>query len=222
MKMCEELITTFATLNNESPYRTVVIRGAGPTFSAGVDIKELSEKPTDWVMKRRNYGLDAFLAIERCPLPVIGVVHGAVFGAGAEIAAACDFLIATDSAVFQWPEALRGAVGATQRLPRTVGRQMAKELLFTARKISALEALSIGFVNHVVPSESLTSEIENTVASIERCGPVAIRLIKQAINLGENRDRVSAIDLERQFIAQSLLHDEWKSAVDDFHRNPRS
>lgn len=218
--MCDELIATFGALQEQA--RVVVLRAEGPAFCAGVDLKELVGCDAAWVLMRRNRGLDAFLAIERCTLPVVGVLHGAVFGAGAEIAAACDFLVAADTAVFQWPEALRGAVGATQRLPRSVGRSMAKELLFTARKITAQEAQALGFVNRVVPEAALGDAVAEITTAIARCGPIAVRLIKQAINLGENRDRASAVDLERQLIEQSLQHDEWRVALNEFAQNPRS
>lgn len=226
LAMCEELVATFESVlresGNESDLRCVVLRAEGPSFCAGVDIRELQDWTADQVLARRNRGLDAFLAVERCPLPVIAAVHGAAFGAGAELASACDFVLAADTAVFQWPEALRGAVGATQRLPRAVGRSMAKELLFTARKIDVAEAKSIGLVNRVVPADALDAAVAETVLQIARCGPIAVRLIKQAINQGEHRDRGAAIALERELIAQSMLQDEWRAAVDDFRNNPRS
>jgi enoyl-CoA hydratase/carnithine racemase len=222
LAMCEDLIATFDTLKSRADLRAVVLRAEGSAFCAGVDIKEMIGKDAAWVLMRRNLGIDAFLAIERCALPVIGVVHGSVLGAGAEMASACDFLIAANNAIFQWPEALRGAVGATQRLPRTVGRAMAKELLFTARKVHTDEAKSLGLVNHVVAPHLLDRTLSDTVVLIERCGPVAVRLIKQAVNLGENRDRSAAVDIERQLIEQSLQYPEWREGIENFLKNPRS
>jgi enoyl-CoA hydratase len=222
LAMCDELCEVFATIGSRDDLRVVILRADGPAFCSGVDIRELQEKPADWVLARRNRGLYAFLAIEGCPIPVLARVHGAVYGAGAEMAAACDFIVATSDAVFQWPEALRGAVGATQRLARAVGRPMAKELLFSARKVDAPQAQALGLVNRVVQPEAIDVEIQAIIDGIERCGSVAVRLIKQAINDGEHLSRKQAIDLERSLIEESMRHDEWRLAVEAFSGNSRS
>lgn len=213
LRMCQDLLHLFQSLQLERGARLVVVRGNGPAFCAGVDVRELAAHDAAWVMQRRNIGLDAYLAIEHCPLPVIGVAHGPVIGAGCEIAAACDFVIADDTASFQWPEALRGVVGATQRLARIVGRPMAKELLFTSRKITALQAQAIGFVNHVAPSGELDAALALRVREIAACKPVALRLMKRALGIGETLDRATATDLERQLIEQSLTDEEWRGAA---------
>jgi len=222
LAMCGELIEAISMAHADPQTRVVVITGNGPSFCSGVDIAELQGQSADWVMERRSLGLDAFLAVERCPIPVIAVVHGATYGAGAELASACDFIIASHDAVFQWPEALRGSVGATQRLPRAVGLQMAKELLFTARKLDASEARTLGLVNRVVPAESLAAETQDAADAISRCGPMAVRWIKQAMNEGESMTRSAAIELERSLIHESLQHPEWREAIDGFSKNRRS
>lgn len=216
LKMCEEIIDLFALLQGGERKLVVVIRAEGTNFCAGVDLQEVAAHDDEWVLKRRNAGLDAFLAIEGCPHPVICAVNGPSIGAGCEIAGACDFIIAVEQAFFQWPEALRGNVGATQRLPRAVGRPMAKELLFTARRVSAQEARSIGFVNQVVPAHSLDAELDAYVTAISACSPVALKLIKQAIDTGESLARASAVDIERGLIAKSMQHDEWRVGIAKF------
>ena len=145
MQMCRDLIVAFGALRFDADIRAVVIRGEGPAFCAGIDLTEFKGRPREWVLERRNLGLDAFQAIENCPIPVIAELHGAVVGAGCEIAAACDFGIAAEGANFRWPEVVWGAVGATQRLPRLVGMSMAKDLLFTGRAIDTDEALRLRF-----------------------------------------------------------------------------
>lgn len=222
LQMCGELISLFHALHDEGSARLVVIRGAGPTFCAGVDIREMAAQDVEWVRRRRSAGLDAYLAIERCPLPVICVVHGAVIGAGCEIAAACDFVIAEEGACFQWPEALRGVVGATQRLARIVGRPMAKELLFTARRISAEQAQAIGFINHITCRGGLDEALALRTQEILACKPLALSLMKRALNLGETLDRATAADLERALIEQSLSSDEWRHGIADFAPNSPS
>lgn len=222
LQMCHELVALFQSLHDERSSRPVVLRGEGPVFCAGVDIREMSTHEVAWVLKRRNAGLDAYLAIERCPAPVICAVHGAVIGAGCEIAAACDFVIAEEGSFFQWPEALRGVVGATQRLARIVGRPMAKELLFTSRRISVEQAKAIGFVNHITPRGGLDEALALRSQEIRACKPLALRLMKRALNLGETLDRATATDLERQLIEQSLADDEWRHGIADFAPERRS
>ena len=113
--------------------RLVLVRGTGPGFCAGADLKERKGMTDDDVRKRRLRVFAAYDAIEALPMPCIAVVHGPAIGSGCEIAAACDFIVATPAATFPTPEALWGTVGATQRLPRVLGKRLAKDLMFTGR-----------------------------------------------------------------------------------------
>ncbi len=216
LQMCEDLIEVFGSLRSDDAARVVVVRGSGPAFCAGVDIREFAGRDAAWVLHRRSLGMEAYLAIEQCPLPVICAVHGAVIGAGCELAAACDFVVADETAFFQWPEAFRGVVGATQRLPRAIHRPMAKELLFTSRKITARDARAIGFVNHVAGPGGLEDAVQSRVREILSCRPMALRFMKQAINAGEALDRTAAVEVERKLIEQSLRHEEWREGTADF------
>ena len=110
--------------------RVVIVRGSGSMFCAGADLKERQNMSADEVRSRRIKGFAAYHAIEALPQPAIAMVRGAAIGSGCEIAAACDFIVAADDASFRYPEIGWGTVGATQRLPRIVGRRIAKELLF--------------------------------------------------------------------------------------------
>ena len=125
--------------------RLVLIRGNGPVFCAGADLKERKDMSVDEVRNRRLRGFAAYNAIEALPMPTVAVVHGAAIGSGSEIAAACDFIVATPEATFPTPEALWGTVGATQRLPRVLGKRLAKDLMFTGRKLTAEEARTAGW-----------------------------------------------------------------------------
>jgi len=208
LQMCLDLASLFDGLRFEPELAVVCLRGTGTAFCAGVDTRELALHDAAWGLTRRNRGLDAYLAIERCPAPVIALVHGPAIGGGAEMALACDFVVATHAARFQWPEALRGGVGATQRLPRIVGMPMAKELLFTGRTLSAQEALAIGVVNHAVPDADLEATASALVERMRAADAVALRGIKQAMNAGEACTRPAAVDIERQAIAWAMASRE--------------
>ena len=92
-------------------------------------------------------------------MPTVAVVHGAAIGSGSEIAAACDFIVATPAATFATPEALWGTVGATQRLPRVLGKRLAKDLMFTGRKLTAEEARIAGLVTRIVEPGKLDAAL---------------------------------------------------------------
>ena len=216
LRMCADLIEFFGSMRSDDSVRVVVVRGEGPAFCAGIDIRELATQDAQWVFVVVAWG---WMPISRsnsvrcrssapCMVPVVG--------AGCELAAACDFVVAEEGAFFQWPEALRGAVGATQRLPRAIHRAMAKELLFTSRKITAQDARAIGFVNHVTEPGGLEAAVQSRVREILACRPLAVRLMKRAVDAGEALDRVAAVQMERELIALSLQHEEWREGVSDF------
>ncbi len=144
--------------------RLVVVRGAGPVFCAGADLKERKDMSADEVRNRRLRGFAAYHALESLPMPTIAVVHGAAIGSGSEIAAACDFIVATPDATFSTPEAMWGTVGATQRLARVLGKRLAKDLMFTGRKLTADEARTGGLVTRIVPAGQLEEAIAEIAA----------------------------------------------------------
>ena len=113
-------------------------------------------------------------------------MHGAAIGSGVEIAAACDFIVATPDVTFRTPEAQRGTVGATQRLPRILGKRLAKDMMFTGRALAAEEARVAGFVARVVPDlDAARAEIAEAIL---KAPPLAMRLGKRAIDRGIELD----------------------------------
>lgn len=216
LQMCLDVIAAFGELRFDSKVRLVLVRGAGPSFCSGIDLKEMKDKPREWVLERRNHGLDAFMAIETCPAPVVAAVHGAVVGAGCEIMAASDFALAAQDTRFQWPEVVWGAVGATQRLPRLVGMPMAKDLLFTGRVILAEEALRLRLVSRVVPAAQFEAAVAELVEEMRRAFPLAARLVKKSMMLGRDVPIQVGVDLERQLIERSLADQEWAAGTQAF------
>lgn len=135
--------------------RVVIITGAGDrAFCAGADLKERRNLDADQKWEQRTRGWEVNEAIWRLPQPVIAAIHGHCLGGGFELALYCDIRVAAENAVFSFPEMTLGAypgAGAAVVLPRLIGRGRAKEIFFTARKVKADEALSLGIVEHVVP-----------------------------------------------------------------------
>jgi len=205
--MCEELLAAAQAIGGE--VKVVFIRGAGPAFCAGADLKERAGKTREWVRARRLKAFAAYRALESLPLPVIGVVHGAVLGAGVEIASICDFVVATPDAFFGTPEALRGTVGATQRLPRIIGKRLAKDLMFTGRRLTAEEAQAAGLVARIIPAEILEKEIVEMGKTIAAAPAQAMRLAKRCIDQGVERDPQGALEAEIAAIDEQLASGVW-------------
>jgi len=216
LRMCHELVAALSSLANDERARVVVIRGAGPVFCAGADLKERKTMSDQDMTARRVAGFAAYAAIERLPQPAIAVVHGAAFGSGCEIAGACDFILAAEGTQFCYPEVGWGTIGATQRLPRAVGPRMAKELLFTGRKFDAREAREIGLVNHVYAAGELDAQAAAMAARIAQATPLTVRLTKRSVDQGLATTREGAMAIELLAIDENLRGTDWKGALAGF------
>lgn len=156
-----DLDEAISRATREAP-RAVVLTGAGgKAFVAGADVAEMAGMSRLGAAAFGALGNRVFRALEQLPMPVIAAVNGFALGGGCELALACDLRIASETAVFAQPEVGLGITpgfGGTQRLARLIGPARAKELLFTARRVDAPEALAIGLVNRVVAAEDLSDE----------------------------------------------------------------
>ncbi|MHC5210194.1 MAG: enoyl-CoA hydratase-related protein [Planctomycetota bacterium] len=188
--------------------RAVLVTGAGDrAFCAGADLKErrdFTEQQTRDFVQRIG---DTFSGIAALPQPTIAVLNGVAYGGGLELALACDLRVAADTARMGLTEtslAIIPGAGGTQRLPAVVGVARAKELIFTARRLPADEALSLGLVNAVVAPSGLVAHATELARSIAANGPLAVAAAKAAIDqtdlgapLGERLDGERALYLER-------------------------
>ncbi|MDP3414788.1 enoyl-CoA hydratase/isomerase family protein [Falsiroseomonas sp.] len=202
----------------EAQAKCVVIRANGPVFCAGADLKERQGMDDNAVRARRVKGFWAYESIERLPMPSIAVVEGPAVGSGVEIAAACDLILATPAASFKTPEALWGTVGATQRLPRILGKRLAKDMMFTGRVLTAEEALSAGLVARLVAPDAVADTLAAITATILKAPASALALAKRCIDEGLERDPRGALATELLAIEDSLDAAEWRSAMSGFGR----
>jgi len=180
--------------------RGLILTGAGEkSFIAGADIREF---PTFNALKAKSFsemGHSLMNKLQELPIPVIAAVNGFALGGGCEIAMACDFIYASENAMFGLPEITLGIIpgfGGTQRLSRLIGMSMAKEMIFTGKMISADVAKGIGMVNKVCPLEKLMDEVITTTKTIASKGKVSVRAAKQAINNGVNIDLSTGCRIE--------------------------
>lgn len=168
--------------------RCVILTGAGDkSFVAGADISEMSGLTKEEAKVFGKKGNDIFRKIETFSIPVIAAVNGFALGGGCELAMSCDIRIASENAVFGQPEVTIGITpgfGGTQRMARIINVGKAKELIYTAGKIKSDEALKLGLVNAVYPSDQLMDEAFKLAEKIARNAPIAVRAAKKAINDG--------------------------------------
>jgi enoyl-CoA hydratase len=180
--------------------RVLILTGAGDkAFIAGADINELATFNALQAKAFAEEGHDIIGRLQRLPIPVIAAVNGYALGGGTEMALACDFIYASANAMFGLPEISLGLIpgfGGTQRLPRLIGRNRAKELIFTGKMIHADEAQKFGLVNRVCPAETLQSEVLKTAQLIAGKGKVALRAAKQVINSGSDSDLATGCHME--------------------------
>ena len=149
--------------------------------------------------------------IESINKPVIAAVNGFALGGGNELAMACDIRIASEKAKFGQPEVNLGIIpgyGGTQRLPRLVGKGMAKKLIYSAEMIDAQEAYRIGLVDEVVSAEELMEAAEKLAKTIMSKAPIAIKMAKVAINNGINTDLTIGVQFEAESYTSTFISED--------------
>lgn len=195
-------------LAKDESTRVVLFCGAGEkAFCVGADLKErvgfTLEKTKDFV---RTIG-DVFTQIARLPQPTIAVIQGGAFGGGLELALACDLRVAAPHVSMGLTEASLAIIpgaGGTVRLPKVVGVAKAKELIFSAKRIPAEEALRIGLINEVFPARELQDRADALAESIAANGPLAVRAAKESIETG-NLDEERRLYMERVLPSKDRL-----------------
>ena len=199
--MLKELQEAFEIAKYEQSIRCIVITGSGgKVFCAGADLKERSEMDAISVKKTVSLIRETINKLETFPQPVIAAINGAAFGGGLELALACDIRVASRTAKLGLTETSLGIIpgaGGTQRLPQLIGKGKAKELIFTARKIDAEEALQIGLVEYVEEPENVGSKAIEIAREIAQNAPIAITQAKTAINEGYHVNLTTGLSIER-------------------------
>ncbi len=200
-EVLQDLSNAFSQLANDPETKVIVLTGAGEkAFVAGADIASMKEMNALDAKKFCDLGHQAMRQVETCPKPVIAAVNGFCLGGGLELALSCDFIYASENAKLGLPEVNLGlfpGFGGTQRLARLIGKNKAKELIFSAKVLSATEGLQWGILNKVTPAADLLKEVELIAREIMKKGPVAVSLAKQVVNEGSDLDLTSGLALEK-------------------------
>src|SRR5687767_6733886 len=184
----DELRRAMLELKHDATARSIVVTGAGAkSFVAGADINELAVLTATDARDRGLAGQHVFDVIENLGKPVIAAINGFALGGGCELAMACTFRIAADTARLGQPEIALGLIpgfAGTQRLARLVGRSTALDLLLTGRQVPAAEALRIGLVHRVVPPAELMDHVRAFALELAAKAPIAVRCILESVHRG--------------------------------------
>jgi enoyl-CoA hydratase/carnithine racemase len=200
--------------------RCVVLRGAGPMFSSGMDLGALAglaEAP-ERLRAFRRHCLEAWSLAEEMPKPVICAIHGACLGGALELALACDFRVLAADAVVGLPETRVGLIpdlGGTSRLPQLVGLGRAKELIMTGKVVGAEEAERIGLVTRVAAAGGLDGAVQQLVDELLACAPVAVALAKRVLDASARPALSTTLELE-------VVAQERCAATSDFAEGVRA
>lgn len=196
--------------------RTIVIRGEGKIFSAGVDFNSLGAEVGPFLgdagaggapLRALIYQYQQYLnRLEAVEIPIICAMHGKVLGLGVELALACDIRLMSDDCTWAMPEVKMGLIadlGGTTRLSRLLGPSRAMEALMTANEYTAKQALDWGLVSHMLPPQDLSAAAEKIARDIAAAAPLAVGAIKKIIKRGEGVDLMTQMDMEVNL--QSIL-----------------
>jgi enoyl-CoA hydratase len=218
--LLQELSDALDEIAKNEDIRILILTGAGEkSFVAGADITELAKFNA---LQGKNFaekGQSIINKLQELPIPVIAAVNGFALGGGTEIALACDFIYASENAMFGQPEINLGLIpgfGGTQRLPRLIGKNMAKEMILTGKMIPVDEAKMMGLVNKVCTQEALMDEVMKIAKTIVSKGKVSIRAAKEAINIGMNVDLATGCAIEIDAFALCMASEDAKEGTAAF------
>jgi enoyl-CoA hydratase len=220
-----DLIGACAALEEATEVRVVALTGAGDkAFVAGADIAEMQELSPVHAQAFSEMGGALGTAIETSSKPWIAMVNGFALGGGCELALACDFIYAADTAKLGQPEVKLGVIpgfGGTQRLARRVGVAKAKELCMTGDTVDASEALRIGLVDLVVPASELRAKVAALASRIAANGPLAVAEVKRLIHMGQSTTLEHALALEQRSFGLLFATSDQREGMAAFLAKPR-
>jgi len=224
-QLASDLLAACQALAADDATWLVILRGNGErAFCAGADLKARRDfSADDWAFQRALLRR-LFKGLRDVPQPMIAAVHGYALGGGTELAMLADFVIASDDAVFGLTEVSLGIIpggGGTQSLPRLIGRNRAKELIFTARRISAPEAQALGLVNHVVPRDDLLGRAAALADEILKNSPYAVRQAKWSIDRGADLPFEEGLEREHEAYLRAIASDDRREGIAAFSEKRR-
>lgn len=196
--------------------RAIVLTGSGPHFCAGNDLDEFASMTVGNGSERMWRVREAFFAIQFCPVPVIGAVHGAALGTGLALAASCDFVVAAEDAKFGLPELTVGVMGGARHLARIAPQPLVRRMFFTGETLDAATLKASGACLSVCPRAEVSAEAHRHARRIASFSPTAVHLSKQILNRIETMDLRSGYEFEQGYTVRMSGHPDSKEALSAF------
>lgn len=221
LQLREEIIQLTQALDADPEVSVIIFTGAGEkAFCVGADLKERGKRSTDEMYNERRFFRGRWVnAIASMAKPTIAAINGYCLGGGLEVALQCDIRIASDNAKFGLPEVTLGFLpggGGTQRLPRAIGLQKAKEMILTGKHIDAAEAERLGIVARVVSRSELMPAAMALAQSIAKNPRIAVMQAKVALNASQETMLSGGIQAENEAWLPCMLSDTWKAKLERF------
>jgi enoyl-CoA hydratase len=219
--LVNELGQALEAFEDDAAVGAIVLTGGETVFAAGADIKELQDAGfVDIFLADFPHGrAAAWKRMSALRKPVIAAVAGFALGGGCELAMACDFILAADTAIFGQPEVLLGTMpgaGGTQRLARLVGKAKAMEMCLTGRRIDAQEAERAGLVSRVVPVADLRAEALKAAAKIASLSLPAVMMIKESVNAAYEMPLAEGLRFERRAFQSTFATEDRREGMAAF------
>ncbi|MBX3666686.1 MAG: enoyl-CoA hydratase/isomerase family protein [Burkholderiales bacterium] len=221
LRLREEIMALCTDLDADPAVGVIIFTGAGDrAFCAGADLKERGQRTTEEMYDERRFFRSKWIsAIAGIAKPTIAAINGYCLGGGLEVALQCDLRIASDNARFGLPEVTLGflpGAGGTQRLPRAVGLQKAKEMILTGRHIDAAEAERLGIVLRVVSREQLMPAAMELARAIAKNPRIAVLQAKVALNASQETMLSGGLQAENEAWLPCMLSETWKAKLERF------
>ncbi len=216
--MTELTQTLRALAEDPGDVRAIVIRGAGPAFSAGHDLKQLTDRTLEDERAVFAVCAEMMQAVQQVPQPVIAQVHGVAAAAGCQLVATCDLAIAADTARFFTPGVRIGLFCSTPMvaLSRAIGRKRALEMLLTGAPVDAPTAADWGLINRAVPEDALDDAVAELVEQVSAGSPLTMRIGKQAFYEQIDLDQAAAYERMSETMATNAMTCDAQEGISAF------
>jgi len=220
LELMEDMQSKLNSVTKDQDVKVIVIRGNGPAFCAGHNMKELVGENYDINHFRRLFSISSKMmqTLHQMPQPVIAQVHGIATAAGCQLVAACDLAIAGENAKFATPGVKIGLFCSTPMVPlcRIIGRRKALDMLMTGREISAKEAMDFGLVNKVVEQNKLAEETEKWAREIAQYSQHTLEFGKKIFYEQIDQNEDIAYDITKEAISKNCLSEDAQEGMKAF------
>lgn len=211
IQMRDDMYQVLGAIKDDPEVKVVILYGMGErAFCAGADLSEFLSAPSPVIARQVRWERDVWGLFLNLPQPIIAALHGFVLGSGIEMALCCDIRIASEDAQFGLPEMSLGlipAAGATQTLPRIVGRAVSLDMLIASRWLKAQEAFELGLVSQVMPKDKLMPAVNGMSQKLAGYNQRPLRAVKEAVLRGCDLSLEEGLELERRLAVKLFQND---------------